>query len=65
MRVLEVLPGIAYAARHGEIASKTTDHQVGWGGNLRLAVLRLDRNILVGVRLPDFNSVDQPMGRVL
>ncbi len=65
MRRLEVLPGFAYTALHAEIASKARDRQVGWGGSVCLAVLWLDRNLLVDLRLLDFKGVDQPMGRVL
>ena len=56
MRVLEVLPGVAYTALHAEIASKARDRQVGWGGSVRLAVLWLGRDLLVYLRLPDFNG---------
>ncbi len=65
MRMLEVLTTLAYTAPHAEIASKTRDRQVGWVGSVRLAVLWLDRDLLVYLRLPDFNGVNQRMGRVL
>ena len=58
-------PGVAYTSLHAEIASTPTVSQVGWRSSVRLADLWLDRNLLVVVRLPGFNGVGLPMGRVL
>lgn len=64
MSALDVLPDVTYNAPCAETATNPRDRQMGWAGSQHLAVLCLDRNLVVDVRLPDFNGVDQPMGRV-
>ena len=64
MSTLDLIPGVTYTASRAETATNPRDRQMGWAGSVRLAVLWLDRNFLVDVRLPDFNGVGQPMGRV-